>query len=60
VGLLNKSARNKRLATQLAPRVGRPEVAKGTYGLELKHHWYVSIVEVTLISTIGVIYVQFL
>jgi len=56
LGLLNRSARNNFLATQLAPNAGLPDVVEVTYGLELKRGWYVSITVVTLISAIGVIY----
>jgi hypothetical protein len=43
----------------LAPSVTRLNVVEGTYGLELRRRWYVSITEVTRVSTIGVISVQF-
>jgi hypothetical protein len=49
-----------RETTPLAPSVARLNVVEGTYGLELRRRWYVSITEVTRISTIGVINVQFL
>ena len=59
-GSLNRNARNNLLATPLATSVARPNVVKGKYGFELRRRWYVSITEVTRISAIGVINVQFL
>ena len=57
--LLNRNVRNNLLATPLAPSVALPNVAEGTYGLELRRRWYSSITEVTRTSTICVINVTF-
>lgn len=46
-GLPSRSGINNWLATPLVPRIVRLEAVEGTYGLELRCRWYVSITEVT-------------
>ena len=59
-GLLNKNARNNLLAILLASSVAHPNIVEGTYGLELRRRWDVSITEVIRISAIGIINYKFL
>jgi hypothetical protein len=47
-----KNARNSLFRTPLAPRVGRPYVVAGTYGLAAVRCWHVAMIDVTLVSVV--------